>query len=59
MTTRRQFFAAGATAMLASADTKSFPYAELEQRIARKDFRGMTKDALPTPSMVVDIDLFD
>jgi D-serine deaminase-like pyridoxal phosphate-dependent protein len=66
MTTRRQFFAGSAGAFLASAlrrvaraDTKTFPYAEFEQRIARKDFRGMTKDILPTPCMVVDIDLFE
>lgn len=66
MTSRRQFIAAGATglalgaaARAARADAKGFPYAEFEQRIARKDFRGMTKDVLPTPSMVVDIDLFE
>ena len=66
MTTRRQFFAGSATALLASAlprigraGTKNFPYAEFEQRIARKDFRGMTKDVLPTPCMVVDIELFE
>jgi D-serine deaminase-like pyridoxal phosphate-dependent protein len=66
MTTRRQFFAGSAGAFLATAlrrvaraDTKTFPYAEFEQRIARKDFRGMTKDVLPTPCMVVDIDLFE
>lgn len=66
MTTRRQLFAGSASALLwtalpraAKADTKTFPYAEFEQRIARKDFRGMTKDVLPTPCMVVDIDLFE
>jgi len=66
MTSRRQFFAGSASALLASAlprvaraDTKTFPYTEFEQRIARKDFRGMTKDVLPTPCMVVDIDLFE
>jgi 3-hydroxy-D-aspartate aldolase len=66
MTTRRQFFTGSASALLASAfsrvaraDTKTFPYAEFEQRIARKDFRGITKDVLPTPCMVVDIDLFE
>jgi 3-hydroxy-D-aspartate aldolase len=65
MTTRRQFFAGSAGALLATAaphiaraDTK-YPYTELEQRIARKDFRGMTKDVLPTPSMIVDLDLFE
>ena len=66
MTSRRQFFTATTSALLAPmlssvarANTKTFPYAEFEQRIARKDFRGMTKDILPTPCMVVDIDLFD
>ncbi len=66
MNTRRQFLAAQAGAFLAAsganvarANSKAFPYAEFEQRIARKDFRGMTKDVLPTPCMVVDIDLFE
>ena len=66
MTSRRQFFTASTSALLAPmlssvarANTKTFPYAEFEQRIARKDFRGMTKDILPTPCMVVDIDLFE
>ncbi|HZO53500.1 MAG TPA: alanine racemase [Bryobacteraceae bacterium] len=63
MTSRRQFFAANAGVLLAStvarADTKSYPYSEFEQKIAKKDFRGMTKDVLPTPCMVVDIDLFE
>lgn len=63
MNSRRQFFAASAGAMLASsvgrANPRTFPYTEFEQRIARKDFRGMTKDVLPTPCMVVDIDLFE
>ncbi len=65
MTSRRRFFAGPASAMLASmlsgaarGNPKTFPYAEFEQRIARKDFRGMTKETLPTPCMVVDIDLF-
>ncbi len=66
MTSRRDFFAVNAGALLASAlpraasaNTKTFPYAEFEQRIARKDFRDITKDVLPTPSMVVDIDMFE
>jgi len=37
----------------------AFPYTELEARIAKKDFRGITKDVLPTPSMIVDLDLFE
>ncbi len=65
MTSRRQFIAAGAAglaigaARVARADAKGYPYGEFEQRIARKDFRDMTKDVLPTPSMVVDIDIFE
>ena len=31
---------------------------EFESRIARRDFRGMTKDVLPTPCIVVDLDMF-
>ncbi len=35
------------------------PYTDLESRIARRDFRDITKDVLPTPCMMVDKDLFD
>src|SRR3954454_22755495 len=66
MTSRRQFFATGAGSLLAAAIGKAakttstpFPYTELEASIARRDFREMTKDVLPTPSMVVDLDLFE
>ncbi len=66
MTSRRDFLA-GAAAVSALPVAKvwaaktsgpEFPFAEFEQRIAKRDFRGMTKDILPTPAMVVDIDLF-
>src|ERR1044072_7585783 len=66
MTSRRQFMVAGATASLfhaaplRAAKTRStFSYPELEARIARRDFRDMTKDVLPTPCMIVDLDLFE
>ena len=59
MTTRRAFLAGAAAATGAFGNAKHFPYAEFEQRIAKKDFREMTKDVLPTPCMVVDIDLFE
>jgi len=66
MFSRRHFIATSGSALVASmlprvgrADGKGFPYADFEQRIARRDFRGMTKDMLPTPCMVVDIDLFE
>lgn len=67
MTSRRDFLMAGAA--IAGASTISrvwaakttgaeFPFEEFNQRIARCDFRDMTKDILPTPCMVVDIDMF-
>lgn len=66
MTSRRHFLAAGAAGLaMASAsraartDSMSYPYSDFEQRIAKKDFRGLTKDVLPTPAMVVDIDIFE
>jgi len=66
MATRRQFVAGSVGSILACAfprfarsKTKNFPYSEFEQSIARKDFRDITKDVLPTPCMVVDIDLFE
>ncbi len=51
--------ALGAAASAAFGNATRFPYAEFEQRIAKKDFRDVTKDVLPTPCMVVDIDLFE
>ena len=67
MTSRRNFLA-GAAAMGAFAAVEAraaktgstgMPYKDLEARIARRDFRDITKDVLPTPSMIVDKDLFD
>src|SRR4051794_5749878 len=65
MISRRGFLTAAATIAsqrrLRAAKTASseFPYAEFEGRIARRDFRGITKDVLPTPCMLVDLDLFN
>ena len=61
MTSRRQFLIAGTAAgVLHAAKTRTaFPFAEFETRIAKRDFRDITKDVLPTPCMVVDLDLFD
>ncbi len=64
MTSRRQFLAAGGGLLAASAaraaqTPAAFPYNEFEARIARRDFRDITKDVLPTPSMIVDLDLFE
>lgn len=71
MTSRRQFIsaAAGTGAVLfatargqAARTTPSpggYPFSEFEARIAKRDFRGMTKDILPTPCMLVDLDMFN
>jgi D-serine deaminase-like pyridoxal phosphate-dependent protein len=66
MTSRRQFLAASAAASILAArparaartSSTGFPYTEFEARIARRDFRDMTKDVLPTPCMIVDEALF-
>jgi D-serine deaminase-like pyridoxal phosphate-dependent protein len=66
MTSRRQFIAASAaagaftaaTARAAKTSPTGYPYTEFEARIARRDFRDITKDVLPTPCMVVDEALF-
>jgi D-serine deaminase-like pyridoxal phosphate-dependent protein len=65
MSSRRDFLMAGAAGAFCAArgwaaktNGTPFPYEEFEARIARRDFRDITKDVLPTPSMVVDIDLF-
>ena len=67
MTSRRQFFFTGAAASLltaragrsAKSTESAFPISELETRIAHRDFRGLTKDVLPTPCMVVDLPMFE
>ena len=52
--------AASARLLSAAKISKSdFPYTEFEARIARRDFRDITKDVLPTPCMIVDLDLFE
>ncbi len=38
---------------------RPFRYADIEAKIARKDFTGIYKDDLPTPCMVLDKALFD
>src|SRR5215467_14655804 len=66
MTSRRQFMAASAAVGLLATRSKAarttsssgYPFAEFEARIAKRDFRDMTKDILPTPCMLVDLDMF-
>src|SRR5450432_44473 len=65
MNSRRQFLGGGAALLTAlhgrAAKTgfSDFPYTEFEARLARRDYRDITKDVLPTPSMVVDLTMFD
>ncbi len=66
MTSRRQFlgatasvgFLAAARARAARTTNDVYPFAEFEARIAKRDFRDMTKEMLPTPCMVVELDMF-
>ena len=68
MMSRRNFLAASAVtagaltvankARAAKTSSTGFPYTEFEARIARRDFRDITKDVLPTPCLVVDEALF-
>jgi D-serine deaminase-like pyridoxal phosphate-dependent protein len=65
MKSRRQFLAASAAAGLfplirsQASPTNPYPYSEFESRIARRDFRDITKDVLPTPCMMVDLEMFE
>ncbi len=58
MPTRRSFLttAAALSAIPAHAASK---FTEIESRIARRDFGNLSKEDLPTPCMVVDLDAFD
>jgi len=66
MRSRRDFLMAGTAASAfsvarvwaAKTYDRAFPYEEFEARLARRDFREMTKDVLPTPCMFVDLELF-
>ncbi len=62
MTSRRTFLTAGAAGTFLStvghaAKTDS-RYTDIETRIARRDFRDLSKEDLPTPSMILDQEIF-
>jgi D-serine deaminase-like pyridoxal phosphate-dependent protein len=61
MTSRRRFLgtAAGGFVATTSAFGRTTRYDEVEARIARRDFKNLTKEDLPTPCMVVDLDIFE
>jgi len=67
MRSRREFLSTSAAMGLLAvtrgrAATTPYPtgcsIADFEARIARRDFRGTTKDMLPTPCMVADLNMF-
>ena len=63
MNSRRQFLrAAGAAGALlpyaARAARTELSYPEVEARIARRDFKGLTKEDLGTPALILDEALF-
>jgi D-serine deaminase-like pyridoxal phosphate-dependent protein len=61
MTSRRRFLTAGAagTLLARGADAaKTELNSEVEARLARRDFHGLTKEDLPTPALIVDEELF-
>ncbi len=58
MITRRSFLSVSA-AGVAFGGTRSFRYADIEDKIARRDFRGIAKEDIGTPSLLVDRALFE
>jgi 3-hydroxy-D-aspartate aldolase len=67
MSSRREFLSTSAAMSLfavargraaATPFSNNYSATDLEARIARRDFSGITKDMLPTPCMVVDLDMF-
>jgi D-serine deaminase-like pyridoxal phosphate-dependent protein len=62
MTSRRSLLQSGTAALLATqlnADQKKNRYEDIQARIARRDFRDIFKEDLPTPCMVVDLPAFE
>ena len=63
MTSRRNFLGAAAAGYIAASGRVSartaIRYDEIEARIARRDFSNLTKDDLPTPCMVVELEILE
>lgn len=56
---RSLFLGAAVTAPAVLGKAVSYSHEELEKKIARRDFRGLTKQDLPTPVLVLDQDIFE
>jgi D-serine deaminase-like pyridoxal phosphate-dependent protein len=59
MTSRRRFLTTAAVGSGFLAAATGTRYEELESRIARGDLKDTSKDDLPTPCMVVDLEIFE
>ena len=64
MTSRRRFLSAAATGGILATSSRSFGrptnrYDEIESRLVRRDFKNLHKEDLPTPCMVVDLEIFE
>ena len=64
MTSRRSFLKATAAGSFLgltrpAAAANAVRLNEIETRIARRDLRGLTKEDLPTPCLILDAELFD
>lgn len=57
MISRRSILASALAAPAFAA--RPFRYADIEAKIAKRDFTGITKEDLPTPAMVVDLASFE
>jgi D-serine deaminase-like pyridoxal phosphate-dependent protein len=63
MTSRRRFLGTASLGGFLAAAPRSFArstrYDEIEARIARRDFKDLFKEDLPTPCMIVDLEIFE
>src|SRR5213594_1212685 len=64
MTSRRRFLGTAAAGGISAASPafsarSANRYDEIEARVVRRDFKNLHKEDLPTPSMIVDVDIFE
>jgi D-serine deaminase-like pyridoxal phosphate-dependent protein len=62
MTSRRSFLGGAAAGLFAArsyAAKSDYRLSDVETRIAKRDFRDLHKEDLPTPCMILDLELFE
>jgi D-serine deaminase-like pyridoxal phosphate-dependent protein len=64
MTSRRLFLSSAATGGILATSSRSFGRNtnrsdEIEAKVVRRDFKNLHKEDLPTPCMVVDLEIFE